>query len=172
VAELQITERDRAVLVRDAEYLVRNHDDAEDVAQDTLIRAWLHRDEFQGRSTSRTYLRSCVRNRSRDFLRHRLIASKPLIDLDAMPEGERERIGAKRERFDEAIDARRQVERTFTFLQKRGHNSTRRRHMQIVFLHASGMSHEEIARELGTTAGTSKAFMFRLRLMLQGGVRG
>ncbi|MDD5862402.1 MAG: sigma-70 family RNA polymerase sigma factor [Prevotella sp.] len=49
--------------------IVFDHDDANDVLQNTLIKCWTHRDEFQGKSNIKTWLTRIAINEALDFLR-------------------------------------------------------------------------------------------------------
>lgn len=160
--ELQITEADRKQLVKDAERIVRSHEDAEDVVQAALLRAWAHRGEFRGEASSYTYLRACVRNGCIMFLRYR--SYRPALELDAMVD--QEVIGATIPHIDEEIDARRQLAHAVRSFKKHKATWSARKHMAVVRLYANGLTHEEIARELHTTPGASKSAVHRFRLVL------
>jgi len=158
--ELQITEADRKRLVHDAERIVRSHEDAEDVVQGVMLRAWAHRERFRGESSSLTYLRAGVRNGCIQFLRDR----KVHIELDAMPHPEN--IAAVMPHVAEQMDARAQLSHAFRSYVKHKGARYARKHMAIVILRAQGMTHEEIAREMRTTTNYSKTIVRRFKLVL------
>lgn len=49
--------------------IVFDHDDANDVLQNTLIKCWTHSDEFRGQSNIKTWLTRIAINEALDFLR-------------------------------------------------------------------------------------------------------
>lgn len=51
--------------------IVLTHDDADDVLQETFVKAWLNIDSFQGKSKLSTWLYRIAVNESLDFLRRR-----------------------------------------------------------------------------------------------------
>lgn len=59
--------RHRAALVGHCAYRLGNRQDAHDVVQQTLLRAWLAIDRFEGRSAFRTWLFSIAENQCRTF---------------------------------------------------------------------------------------------------------
>ena len=59
--------RHRAALVGHCAYRLGNRQDAQDVVQQTLLRAWLAIDRFEGRSAFRTWLFSIAENQCRTF---------------------------------------------------------------------------------------------------------
>lgn len=61
---------------------VFNHDDANDVLQNTFLKAWTNFDKFQGDAKISTWLTRIAINESIDFLRHKkFMASKAGKDL-------------------------------------------------------------------------------------------
>jgi RNA polymerase sigma-70 factor (TIGR02960 family) len=73
--------------------MVGSYDDAEDLVQETLLRAWRARDDFAGRSTLRAWLYRIATNVSLDFLRRnarRPLRYEPVPGLDSggSPDGE------------------------------------------------------------------------------------
>lgn len=59
--------RHRVALVGHCAYRLGNRQDAQDVVQQTLLRAWLAIDRFEGRSAFRTWLYSIAENQCRTF---------------------------------------------------------------------------------------------------------
>lgn len=60
--------------------IVLTHDDADDVLQETFVKAWLNIDSFQGKSKLSTWLYRIAVNESLDFLRRRRNESQ--VDID------------------------------------------------------------------------------------------
>lgn len=50
--------------------IVANHDDADDILQNTFLKAWKALDDFQGKSKLSTWLYRIAINEALDFLRH------------------------------------------------------------------------------------------------------
>ncbi len=63
--------------------IVLNHDDADDVLQNTLIKAWTNLDTFQNKSKLLTWLYSIAINESLDFLRRNRNAAVTGIPEDS-----------------------------------------------------------------------------------------
>jgi RNA polymerase sigma-70 factor (ECF subfamily) len=61
--------------------MVGSFDEAEDLVQETFLRAWRHRDSFEGRSAWRTWLYRIATNASLDALRRR--PRRPVIHVGA-----------------------------------------------------------------------------------------
>lgn len=60
--------------------IVLTHDDADDVLQETFVKAWLNIDSFQGKSKLSTWLYRIAVNESLDFLRRR--KNERQVDID------------------------------------------------------------------------------------------
>jgi len=65
----KLVRRHQASLVRFLDRLIGNRDDAEDVAQETLVAALRKAQAFKGRSTVRSWLFGIAKNSARVFLR-------------------------------------------------------------------------------------------------------
>lgn len=61
--------------------LVLTHDDADDVLQNTFVKAWTNLDSFQGKSKISTWLYRIAVNESLDFLRKQK-AGQQTVDID------------------------------------------------------------------------------------------
>jgi RNA polymerase sigma-70 factor, ECF subfamily len=125
------TGRYRRELEVHAYRMLGSAEDAEDVAQETFLRAWRRRDTFRGQATLRAWLYGIATNASLDLLERRSrrllpqLVSEP-IDPDAVPEASKEmtwlepypdrlldEIASGEDPVDEAIVARETVELTF-----------------------------------------------------------
>jgi RNA polymerase sigma-70 factor (ECF subfamily) len=124
--------------------MVRNREDAEDIAQDAFVSAFEKLDTFKGTSSFRTWVISIALNRARNLLRDnppersvelpysaRAATQDPLEALEG-----RER----QELLESAIDALPPKQR-----------------MTLLLRVQEEMSHKEIGQALGTSTGTSKA---------------
>lgn len=63
-------------------HIVLNHDDTDDVLQNTFLKAWKSLDTFQGKSSISTWLYRIAINESLDFLRKQKTASSISADED------------------------------------------------------------------------------------------
>jgi len=66
-----ISEERRAQLLWDAQCVTRSSEDAEDIVQEALLRAWRSLQQFRGDAQISTWLRAIVRNTAREWLRNR-----------------------------------------------------------------------------------------------------
>ncbi len=124
--------------------VVRNAEDAEDIAQDAFIRAYQRLRTFRGSSSFRTWVVSIALNRARNLLRdnpsersEELPASAQAATVDPLQALEGKE---RQEVLSRAID-----------------DLPPRQRMTVLLRVQEGMSHKEIARVLGTSPGTSKA---------------
>jgi RNA polymerase sigma-70 factor (ECF subfamily) len=63
-------------------HIVMNHEDANDILQNTFIKAWSNLDDFQNKSKLSTWLYRIAVNESLDFLRHQKTSSALSSDED------------------------------------------------------------------------------------------
>lgn len=63
-------------------------DQAEDLAQEAMLKAWARRESFDGKSDVRTWLFAIVRNHWLDCLRHKMTRSAQREQTQPMQEGE------------------------------------------------------------------------------------
>lgn len=63
-------------------HVVLNHDDTDDVLQNTFLKAWKSLDTFQGKSSVSTWLYRIAINEALDFLRRQKIANNVSVDDD------------------------------------------------------------------------------------------
>lgn len=63
-------------------HVVLNHDDADDVLQNTFLKAWKSLDTFQGKSSVSTWLYRIAINEALDFLRRQKVANSVSVDDD------------------------------------------------------------------------------------------
>jgi RNA polymerase sigma-70 factor (ECF subfamily) len=128
--------------------------DAEDVVQETWVRATTSLGRFRGDSSFGTWLTGIGLNRARDFLRHR--SRRPsgfeVDDGDAWLE----RVSARADDTGERLD----LERAISILPD-GYR------VVFVLYEVEGFNHGEIARRLGISEGTSKSQLHHARRALR-----
>ncbi len=66
--------------------MLGSFDEAEDLVQETMLRAWRHRDGFEGRSSLRTWLYTIATNACLDHLRRRPRQPGEAVRLPGQPE--------------------------------------------------------------------------------------
>ena len=77
-----LSEQYREKLLRSAHRITRNHEDAEDAVQDTLLKAFVHMDDFEGRSNFGTWLTSITINSALMILRKKRASREIPIGLN------------------------------------------------------------------------------------------
>ncbi len=141
--------------------LLRDPDDALDVAQDALLRLFHHLDRFQPGRAVQPWLCAIVRNRARDLLRSR--RRRRLEPLDGGDEDEPRRELVATAPGPEANAARRELqERVFQLLA-----ALPEAHREILVLRDyQDLSYEEIAHVLDVPLGTVMSRLHRARRAL------
>jgi DNA-directed RNA polymerase specialized sigma24 family protein len=66
-----LTERFRRELLAHCYRMLASYEDAQDMTQETFLRAWARRESFQGRASLRTWLYRIATNACLDFLEKR-----------------------------------------------------------------------------------------------------
>jgi RNA polymerase sigma-70 factor (ECF subfamily) len=156
-----LVERHATALFRLAYRMTGNETDAEDMVQDTLLRAWTQIHRFDGRASFGTWLHRICANRTVDFLRSRNrwqpdSADDPFRDLPSrLPSPERiARSSEATAMLEPALASLSGIERT-----------------AFVLRHFEGLSVDEIAGALGVQPGAARHSIFRavrkLRLALE-----
>jgi RNA polymerase sigma-70 factor, ECF subfamily len=127
--------------------------DAEDVVQETWLRAATSLDRFRWESAFATWLTGIGLNQARDFLRR--AGRRPVWDGD--PEAVLRRVRVAAAKVTERID----LERAIALLPD-GYRT-------VFVLHdMEGYAHAEIAARLEISEGTSKSQLFHARRVLRG----
>jgi len=138
-----------------ARWLVRNDQDAEDIVQESFLKAYKAQESFRG-SDAKTWMLSIVRNTAMDFLRrYKLRATVTLSDQDSEPE-------------DHSLDP----ERSLLEQSRRGQVRQAISHLEpefreaIVLREIEGLSYKEIASVLSIPMGTVMSRLSRARNLL------
>ena len=165
----EIVARYRQKLFGVAHGLLRNHADAEEVAQDALIRAHRSLARFRGDSSLSVWLHcitlNLARNRYWYFFRRRRHATIP---LDGPCTDDNQSNFSDLVATDDAGPAREAVTREFSNLVARCMEQLEARPREILTLRNSlNLSYGEIARELGISVGTVKSRIARARKNLR-----
>jgi len=130
--------------------MTRNEDDAEDVVQDTFIRAFQRISSFEGRAQFKTWLYRITANTALDLLRRRKRAEPRSAPLDEVTTGvsggqENAVFGRQiRERVDSALEDLSELERA-----------------AFVLRHCEELSLGEISHTLDITVNATKQAIFR-----------
>ena len=143
--------------------MVKNEDDAFDVAQEAFLRAYSALPRFRGDSKFSVWLYRLTSNISIDFLRKR--RRENIVSLSfANEEDETEEIEIPDERFDPQTELERRELRSRV---SKGLDELPSEYRQILVLRElSGLTYEEIAETLSLEAGTVKSRLFRARKRL------
>ncbi len=155
-----LVERHSIAVFRLAYRMTLNETDAEDMVQETFLRAWREIRRFDGRASFGTWLHRICANRTVDFLRSKKrwqaagagsadetdAGYDPFRNLPAQtPSPEREALSSEtRARLVPALEGLSDIERT-----------------AFVMRHYEGLSIEEVAKALGVQAGAARHSVFR-----------
>jgi len=146
-------------------HMTSNHEDANDLAQETFIKAFSALKSFKGDSSFYTWIYRIAVNKTINFLKQRKNkTSLSLNDLDFNIENDPELVAFvsdKTPRRDAAL----------TELQEKLNGALQKLsdvHRMVVTLHdVQGLSHEEIAKIMGCNVGTVRSRLFYARQQLQ-----
>jgi RNA polymerase sigma-70 factor (ECF subfamily) len=146
-------------------HMTANHEDANDLAQETFIKAFHAIKSFKGDSSFFTWLYRIAVNKSINFLKQRRSKNTlSLNDLDLNAEHDPDLVALVSERT-----PRRDV--NLAELQEKLNAAMQRlseTHRLVVTLHdVQGLAHEEIGKIMGCNAGTVRSRLFYARQQLQ-----
>jgi RNA polymerase sigma-70 factor (ECF subfamily) len=147
-------------------HMTSNHEDANDLAQESFIKAYSALPSFKGGSTFYTWLYRIAVNKTINFLKQRKNKHHmSLNDLDFNAENDPDLVAL--------ISDKTPVQAAgLSELQKKLNESLLKLsepHRTVVVLHdVQGQSHEEIAEILGCNIGTVRSRLFYARQQLQG----
>jgi len=147
-------------------HMTSNHEDANDLAQDSFIKAFQALKSFKGGSTFYTWLYRIAVNKTINFLKQRKNRTHmSLNDIDFNAEHDTDLIALiseKTPRRDAGLNE----------LQKKLNEALQKLsepHRLVVVLHdVQGQSHEEIAKVMDCNIGTVRSRLFYARQQLQG----
>ena len=164
IAFVELSEHHRAKLMRRTYRITRNWADAEDIAQEALIRAFVHLDKFQGRASFSTWLTRIAINLALMRLRKEAAGKLPL---------ERRKDDREFPKTWEVVDARRTPEECLIAEEQQALlraailslPSSLRSVVQLQ--QTRECSTKEIAKALGITVAAVKSRSSRARLRLR-----
>jgi RNA polymerase sigma factor (sigma-70 family) len=146
-------------------HMTSNHEDANDLAQDTFIKAYSALKSFKGDSSFYTWVYRIAVNKTINFLKQRKNkTSLSLNDLDYNIENDPELVALVSDRT-----PRRDI--ALVELQAKLNEALQKLsdvHRMVVTLHdVQGLSHEEIAQIMDCNVGTVRSRLFYARQQLQ-----
>lgn len=147
-------------------HMTANRDDADDLTQETFIKAFQMLDTFRGNSAFYTWLHRIAVNRTLNFLKQRSQhAEMSLNDLDAQAEQDPDLVAL-------ISDKTPRRELTLAELQRKLNEAIQKlsyKHRLVVILHdVQGLPHEEIAKIMDCNVATVRTRLFYARQLLQG----
>ncbi len=150
-----------------AYHLTSNHEEANDIAQETFIKAWKALRGFKGDASFYTWLYRIAYNHTLNHLKSRRVRTPHLSlnDLDVNAENDPDLVALASDRTPHRdANLSELSERLNTALQKLSEE-----HRTVVTLHdIEGLPHEEIARIVGVNSGTVRSRLHYARQQLQG----
>ena len=163
-----LVDRHSRAVYRLAHRMTGNTQDAEDVVQDTFLKAYRQLGRFESRANFSTWLHRIAVNCSIDLIRSRRHqeAGHDAADLEALDgaHGSDERVDPSPERLMLSSEVQERVGRAMETL-------THMERAAFVLRHFEGQSIEEISRALGLKANAAKHSIFRavrkMRLALE-----
>jgi RNA polymerase sigma-70 factor (ECF subfamily) len=161
-----LVERHQHRLVHFARLMVSNPSDAEDVAQETLLRAYRSLAQFRGQSAFKTWLYQIATNVARTQLakrrdRHEVQPPEPSTDSPDQPRRE----VASGEDVERRVIAHDQLRRALAELPDDWREA-------VVLRDIEGLEYREIADLLGIPMGTVESRIFRGRQSLKKMLKG
>jgi RNA polymerase sigma-70 factor (ECF subfamily) len=134
--------------------LVRDHHDAEEVVQDTFLRAFRSLGRFRGDAALSSWLYRITINAAHEHRRRRQRWGRSLVAVDPLPEPVEDRPGGDPERLAAAGSLRAEIDRALLSLSERERTV-------FILRHDGGLKIREIAAVLGRAEGTVKNLLFR-----------
>jgi RNA polymerase sigma-70 factor (ECF subfamily) len=147
-------------------HMTSNHEDANDLAQETFIKAFQVLNSFKGGSSFYTWIYRIAVNKTINFLKQRKNRTQmSLDDLDFNAEHDPDLVALVSEKTPRREAGLAELQEKLNEAMLRLSDS----HRLAVTLHdIQGMSHEEIAKIMGCNVGTVRSRLFYARQQLQG----
>lgn len=160
----QLVKRHDGRLLRVAQHITRNREDAQDAVQEAFLKAFRKLNQFQENSQFSTWLIRITINESVNKLRKQRSVKEISIDEEATPER-----GARVDVADRALDPEQVVENSELRNQLRAALSELRPSIRVIFVlrDVEGLQIEQIAEVLQLTQSAVKARLWRARLQLR-----
>jgi RNA polymerase sigma-70 factor (ECF subfamily) len=159
----------RAQLLWDVQRVTKTSEEAEDIVQEALLRAWRHLRQFRGDAQISTWLRAIVRNTAREWLRNR--GSRVSIPIGVFPSDEEDlpplELTDSRPNPEECC-ARHEIE---DLLHREIRSLSRASRIAIQLCAIEERSLREAASALNVNVVTIKSRLFRGRQLLHRGIR-
>ena len=146
-------------------HMTSNHEDANDLAQETFIKAYQALKSFKGDSSFFTWVYRIAVNKTINFLKQRKHrAAMSLNDLDFNAEHDPDLVALVSDRTPRRDASLSELqEKLNEAMQKLSET-----HRLVVTLHdVQGLSHEEISKIMGCNTGTVRSRLFYARQQLQ-----
>lgn len=164
---LELVHKHKAQVYQHTLYLLRNREDAEDITQETFIRAWKHRSKLRPK-TVRSWLLKCAQNLCFNLLKRNKFQVHLTGGDDTEPETELETLmhahsDQSNPSPDEIVIQQELKESVQCAINKLPPNMR----SVIIMRELSGMSFKEIAEVLEQSEGTVKSTAFRARKRLR-----
>ncbi len=161
-----LVERYRERLYATVYHMTANHEDANDLVQDTFIKAFKSLNSFRGQSSFYTWVYRIAVNRTINFIKRRKTRNQySLDDLDSSIQTDPDLVEMMSH-----VTPRREVgltelhEKLNEALQKLSES-----HRAVVTMHdVQGMTHADIAKVMRCSEGTVRSRLFYARQQLQG----
>ena len=148
-------------------HMTANHEDANDLAQETFIKAWHALGSFKGESSFFTWVYRIAVNKTLNFLKQRRnrTPQMSLNDLDQNVENDPDLVALVSDRTPRRDAALAELQERLNAAMLKLSEP----HRMAVTLHdIQGLPHEEIARIMGCNIGTVRSRLFYARQQLQG----
>lgn len=136
----EIVRRHQRAVYGMAMRLLRDHDDADDVAQRTFLRAWDSLREFEGRSSLRTWLLTICANLAKNHLRDHARLVREIVD------GVEDAAGARRLEEEEGLARLRAAVAELPEKQR----------LTVELRAYQGLPFKEVAQAIGTSENSAK----------------